>query len=140
MNLGCADAAALVAALSRGVAAGQDIGSLAHLREYERARQLGNSGMILGVDVVKRMFDDTTGFNILAPFRSLGMAAINTIEPLKVAVAVAAVRCDDGITMPMLACLRSAGPHHVRCHGQAPARRTLIVAVSVRVRVRVSAA
>lgn len=90
MNLGIQDAAALARCLALGASIGADVGSIHTLREYEARRRGDNAGMILAVDAVKRLFDDSAGVTPLSVLRSLGMAGINAVDPLKGVIAAKA--------------------------------------------------
>jgi 2-octaprenylphenol hydroxylase len=81
VNLGLLDAAALADALAHARGKGRDIGSLATLRRYERARRGENLIMLGAMDLFKRLFSNR--FPPLALGRSLGLALADRILPLK---------------------------------------------------------
>ena len=81
VNLGLLDVAALAEALDHARWKGRDIGNIATLRRYERARRGENLIMLGAMDLFKRMFS-----NSLPPLvagRNLGLAAADRIAPLK---------------------------------------------------------
>jgi 2-octaprenylphenol hydroxylase len=81
VNLGFLDAASLIDALDHALARGRDIGTLATLRRYERARRGDNAAMLTAMDLFKHLFS-----NRLPPLvagRNLGLAAANRIKPVK---------------------------------------------------------
>jgi 2-octaprenylphenol hydroxylase len=81
VNLGFLDAAALIDALDHALARKRDIGTLATLRRYERARRGDNAAMLTAMDLFKHVFS-----NRLPPLvagRNLGLAAANRITPIK---------------------------------------------------------
>ncbi len=99
MNLGLQDAAALAATLHEGVACGHAVGSIHSLKDYEGRRATDNAAMILGADVVKRLFDDSHSVTPLSLLRSLGMACINAVDPLK-ALVTAQAKGDRSLSFP----------------------------------------
>ncbi len=81
VNLGFLDVGALTDALEHARSRGRDIGSLATLRRYERARRGENLIMLGAMDAFKRLFG-----NRIAPLvagRNLGLATAERIVPLK---------------------------------------------------------
>jgi 2-octaprenylphenol hydroxylase len=81
VNLGFMDAAELAATLEEGRARGRDIGRLATLRRYERARRGDNMLMLAAMDGFKRLFSNS--MLPLAALRSAGLIAADKIAPLK---------------------------------------------------------
>lgn len=81
VNLGFADARALVQELAAARDAGRDIGSLRLLKRYERARKADNLDMLVITDGLYRAFGTRTpGWDGL---RTLSMNAVNRLAPLK---------------------------------------------------------
>ena len=81
MNLGLRDAAVLSAVIQDARARERDIGDLAVLRRYERARKGDNLAMITALDGFKRLFG-----NQIPPvtlLRNAGLSAVNRFTPLK---------------------------------------------------------
>lgn len=81
MNLGLRDAAVLSAVIQDACARERDIGDLAVLRRYERARKGDNLAMIMALDGFKRLFG-----NEIPPItllRNAGLSAVNRFTPLK---------------------------------------------------------
>jgi len=81
VNLGFLDAAALIDALDHALSRKRDIGSLATLRRYERARRGDNAAMLTAMDLFKRVFSNRVP--PLVAGRNLGLVAANRIPPLK---------------------------------------------------------
>ncbi len=63
VNLGVADAYALLASIAQAARVGDDIGSINVLKDYERRRKIENKLMMMGVDTIKRAFSLPTPFN-----------------------------------------------------------------------------
>jgi 2-octaprenylphenol hydroxylase len=81
VNLGFLDAATLAETVIDAKAKGRDIGSLATLRRYERARKGANMGMLGAMDAFKRTFS-----NEIPPLkwvRNLGLTLADRSGPLK---------------------------------------------------------
>nr|CCA23565.1 ubiquinone biosynthesis monooxygenase putative [Albugo laibachii Nc14] len=81
LNLGLADAEALVNVLSEGVACGESLSSPLFLQEYERKRKQANVMMALVMDGFKRLFGPSP--DVVALARNVGMTSLNAVEPLK---------------------------------------------------------
>jgi 2-octaprenylphenol hydroxylase len=81
VNLGLMDAAELAEALDEARARGRDIGGAWTLRRYERARRGENALMLTAMDGFKRLFSNR--ILPVAVARSLGLAAVDRITPLK---------------------------------------------------------
>lgn len=81
MNLGLLDAAALSAVIHAAVACERDIGDLAVLRRYERARKGDNLAMIVALDGFKRLFGND--IRPVALLRNAGLNAVDRFTPLK---------------------------------------------------------
>jgi 2-polyprenylphenol 6-hydroxylase len=81
VNLGFLDVAALVDALERARAQQRDIGGLATLRRYERARRGDNLLMLAAMDAFKRAFGNRIPPLVAA--RNLGLFAADQVGPLK---------------------------------------------------------
>ncbi|PZV15630.1 MAG: 2-octaprenyl-6-methoxyphenyl hydroxylase [Leptolyngbya sp.] len=82
VNLGIRDAAALAQVLKGAAAAGQDLGLLTVLRQYDRWRFLENL-MILGfTDVLDRLFSNS--LFPLVTLRRAGLWILQSVPPIKV--------------------------------------------------------
>lgn len=81
MNLGLLDVAALSAVIHAAVARERDIGDLAVLRRYERARKGDNLAMIVALDGFKRLFGND--IRPVALLRNAGLNAVDRFTPLK---------------------------------------------------------
>lgn len=81
VNLGLLDVAALADALTHARAKDRDIGSIATLRRYERARRGENLVMLGAMDLFKRTFSNRIPPLVIA--RNLGLTAAEHIAPLK---------------------------------------------------------
>jgi 2-octaprenylphenol hydroxylase len=81
VNLGLMDAAELAEALDEARARSRDIGGTWTLRRYERARRGENALMLTAMDGFKRLFSNR--ILPVAVARSLGLAAVDRITPLK---------------------------------------------------------
>jgi 2-octaprenylphenol hydroxylase len=95
VNLGFLDVGALADALEHARARGRDIGSLATLRRYERARRGENLIMLGAMDLFKRVFG-----NRIPPVvagRNLGLAAADAVAPLKRAFMSRALGLNDDL-------------------------------------------
>lgn len=81
VNLGFLDAAQLADSLIQARAAGRDIGSLACLRRFERARKGDNIAMLAAMDGFKRLFGNRNpGLRLV---RNLGLGLTDRAGPLK---------------------------------------------------------
>jgi 2-octaprenylphenol hydroxylase len=81
VNLGFLDAASLIEVLVQARDAGRNIGSVATLRRFERARKGANLGMLGAMDLFKRYFS-----NDLLPLRltrTLGLSLADRAGPVK---------------------------------------------------------
>ncbi|WP_058558248.1 UbiH/UbiF/VisC/COQ6 family ubiquinone biosynthesis hydroxylase [Thiohalocapsa sp. ML1] len=81
VNLGFLDVAALVDALEHARSQQRDIGGLATLRRYERARRGDNLLMLAAMDAFKRAFGNRIPPLVAA--RNLGLFAADQVGPLK---------------------------------------------------------
>lgn len=103
--MGIGDAAALADAIAAAASAGGDIGSEAALRPYATAQYARNTGVLLGLDAVKRLFQSDiagTPLHHWPAFRGLGLHAVNAMTPLKSALASIAMGEDAGAGLPGL--------------------------------------
>ena len=80
MNLGILDAASIAAVIEDALLAGEDFGDLKVLRRYERERKGDNLAMLAAFDGLNRLFR-LPGW--AAPWRSLGLRAVEAAEPVK---------------------------------------------------------
>jgi len=81
LNMGFRDVAALIDVLADARDAGSDLGDGAVLARYERWRRFDNTLMLTMTDGLNRLFS-----NDIAPLRvarDLGLAAVNSLPPLK---------------------------------------------------------
>ena len=81
LNLGIADAEALVRTIHRATIVGADIGSYAVLEEYPRERYLANHGMLSGVDKLAKLYGTRSGPVVW--LRSVGLEVANEWSGLK---------------------------------------------------------
>ena len=81
LNLGLRDAAALTEVLTEAKRLGQDLGSMAVLRRYERWRRADNTALALAMDGLNRLFSNDLGPLRLA--RDLGLAAVGRLPAAK---------------------------------------------------------
>eukprot|EP00271_Cylindrocystis_brebissonii_P002865 TRINITY_DN13630_c0_g1_i2.p1 TRINITY_DN13630_c0_g1~~TRINITY_DN13630_c0_g1_i2.p1 ORF type:complete len:528 (+),score=87.54 TRINITY_DN13630_c0_g1_i2:354-1937(+) len=81
VNLGLADAAALVKALGTAARNGGDIGQASVLSEYSAKRGRANLGALAGLDALQRVFP--IQFPPFAFSRNLGLQAVQALGPLK---------------------------------------------------------
>lgn len=81
MNLGMLDAATLAEVILDARARGRDIGDLAVLRRYQRARRSDNQSMIIALDGFKRLFGNANA--PLSWARNAGLCAVDRFTPLK---------------------------------------------------------
>ncbi len=81
LNLGFRDVGALGEVVAAAVAAGEDVGSRAVLARYQAARRPANVAMLAMTDALDRLF--STGFGPVRLARTLGLAAVDQIPPLK---------------------------------------------------------
>lgn len=82
LNLGIRDAAALAETIQAAIARGEDIGSVAVLRRYDRWRRWGNWTILCFTDLLDRLFSNQIW--PLMAVRRLGIFALKRIKPLKV--------------------------------------------------------
>jgi len=90
LNLGIADAEALAQALAEAVEVGADVGGGGVLARFNEAQYARNTAMLMGMDVIKRLFSSSVGGMPLTHWpalRSLGLHAINLAPGLKAALA-----------------------------------------------------
>ena len=93
VNLGFGDVAALTNEIILGIQSGEDIGSEAVLRRYQKERKAANVLMMagnayeivisneIGTDGLKRLFDSS--FLPLTLARNVGLSLTNAFTPLK---------------------------------------------------------
>jgi 2-octaprenyl-6-methoxyphenol hydroxylase len=81
LNLGFRDAIALAGLLIEAKQAGEDVGSLALLARYQRARRPDNLAMLAMTDGLDRLFSTNNPLIRLA--RDLGIAAVDRARPVK---------------------------------------------------------
>ena len=81
LNLGLRDVAALTEVLTEAKRLGQDLGSMAVLRRYERWRRADNTALALAMDGLNRLFSNDLGPLRLA--RDLGLAAVGRLPAAK---------------------------------------------------------
>lgn len=83
LNLGLRDAIALADALIAARARGDDLGSMAVLRAYERARRPDIVSMLIATDGLDRLF--STANPLVRTARRLGIGAVHRLPRLKAA-------------------------------------------------------
>jgi len=71
--------------IARGVASGQDVGSLICLQEYENKRKVANLGMLGGLDVLHRLYK--TEAMPVKWLRNVGLGTLNGLGPFKTQIA-----------------------------------------------------
>lgn len=81
MNMGIRDAAALAQVIATAHHQGQDIGSLAVLKPYERWRKRENWVILGFTDMLDRSFSNT--HFIIMPLRRLGLRLMAALKPIK---------------------------------------------------------
>lgn len=81
LNQGQGDAQALVKIIATAVEAGSDIGSTLSLDAYNAERYQTNNAMLGVVDKLHKLYSVESGPIVWA--RSLGLSAVNRLEPLK---------------------------------------------------------
>ena len=81
VNLGIADAACLAEVLLQAHNSGQDYGSYAVLRRYERWRRGDNTLMLQSMSGFNRLFSETN--SVVTGLRNLGLNISDQFEPLK---------------------------------------------------------
>lgn len=81
VNLGFGDVVSLTKSLEKGIACGADIGALDRLADYEKDRQMANIPVMATVDFLNRLYSNS--WSPLVILRSLGLDAVNRIQPLK---------------------------------------------------------
>ncbi|MGL5305305.1 MAG: FAD-dependent 2-octaprenylphenol hydroxylase [Aeromonas veronii] len=89
VNLGLLDAAALAEQILQNHAAGEDIGLLANLRNYERWRKSEAARMLAAMEGLKRLFSGANPLKKLV--RGVGLRAANLLTPFKEGVIRAAM-------------------------------------------------
>ncbi len=94
VNLGFADAGALVAALEAARARAVDLGSRRALRPYERARKVENVAMLMATDLLNRAFRDDRAW-VRALLRT-GLNVTDTLPFLKTVFMTASGARDPG--------------------------------------------
>jgi 2-octaprenylphenol hydroxylase len=108
VNLGLLDVASLSEALLRARRHGRDIGGLATLRRYERARRGDNLLMLAAMDAFKRTFGNR--IPPLVAGRNLGLFAADQIAPLKHAFMRQALGLGDDLPPLARATAPAPGP------------------------------
>lgn len=81
INLGFGDVSSLTQVLSEAASLGKDLGSVAHLADYETQRQRHVLPVMGTVDALKRLYSTSNPAAVL--IRSLGLQATNALGPLK---------------------------------------------------------
>jgi len=80
-NLGFMDAACLAEFVLEASRLERDLGSVHHLRKYERWRKGSNISMMLAMDGFKRLFSND--LSLIAKARGYGLSFTNKVSPLK---------------------------------------------------------
>lgn len=94
-NLGFMDAACLAEFIIDARQNGRDLGSLYHLRKYERWRKGANLSMMFSMDGFKRLFSNDSA--ILSKVRGLGLTMTDKCAPLKLAFMRRAMGMDENL-------------------------------------------
>ncbi|KAK2146066.1 hypothetical protein LSH36_635g01022 [Paralvinella palmiformis] len=81
VNLGFGDVTSLCDHITKALSAGQDIGDLNHLLDYETERQRQVLPMMAAVDGLNRLY--STKFTPIVLLRTVGLQATNALTPLK---------------------------------------------------------
>lgn len=81
LNLGLRDVVALADLIERGMAAGRDVGGLAWLRRYERARKGGVWGMVAAMESFKWLFGQESG--LVVGLRGVGLDMVERLDFFK---------------------------------------------------------
>jgi ubiquinone biosynthesis monooxygenase Coq6 len=81
VNLGLGDAFEFSRCISNAVQHGQDIGDMEVLKKYEWNRQLSNTQLMTGIDIIGRIFRINNG--LLAAMRSGGLSLFDNIPWIK---------------------------------------------------------
>eukprot|EP01124_Arcella_intermedia_P034919 TRINITY_DN8758_c0_g1_i1.p1 TRINITY_DN8758_c0_g1~~TRINITY_DN8758_c0_g1_i1.p1 ORF type:complete len:479 (+),score=110.00 TRINITY_DN8758_c0_g1_i1:125-1438(+) len=81
LNLGLGDAVSLINSILEAIQCGSDIGNIVFLQKYESERMKANSSMLLGLDILKKMFDDSFPPVVFA--RNAGLILTDSIDPIK---------------------------------------------------------
>jgi 2-octaprenyl-6-methoxyphenol hydroxylase len=81
VNLGWRDAFALSNILHEAKLSGQDFGSSVVLSQYARERNMDHRKLILGTDLIHRLFMSSS--KIAKLFRTTGFAVVNNVSPLR---------------------------------------------------------
>jgi 2-octaprenyl-6-methoxyphenol hydroxylase len=81
VNLGIRDAAALAEVLSEADRAGEDLGSIAVLKRYERWRKLENWVVLGFTDILDRLFSNEIWPLVMA--RQIGFWSLTAIAPIR---------------------------------------------------------
>ena len=82
LNLGIRDAAALAEVITQAHQQGEDIGSLAVLKRYNKWRKQENLMILAFTDFLDRFF--STNFIPIVAIRRLGLVLMNYVKPLKI--------------------------------------------------------
>ncbi len=80
-NLGFMDAACLAECVLEASDLGRDLGSVHHLRKYERWRKGDNLSMMFAMDGFKRLFSND--FSLLSKIRGCGLTVTDKMSPVK---------------------------------------------------------
>ncbi|KAF8605980.1 ubiquinone biosynthesis hydrox [Ceratobasidium sp. AG-I] len=81
LNMGLADASALVECLDKAISTGGDIGSYTALLPYTQARYMPNQSLLLATDVLHKLYGTTAAPVVWA--RSTGLEVVNELGALK---------------------------------------------------------
>jgi len=99
LNMGLRDVAALAQVLVEAARIGEDLGSAAVARRYERWRRADNEAVAFATDSLARLFAIPGGS--AAAVRRLGLATVNRLPPLRRAF-MAVARGEAGDLPPLL--------------------------------------
>ncbi|GLV36624.1 Coenzyme Q6 [Carabus blaptoides fortunei] len=81
VNLGFGDVSCLSDLLAEAVYSGRNLGSIIHLKEYEKVRQRHNVPTMLAIDGLQKLY--CTDLTPIVVLRSLGLQLTHAINPVK---------------------------------------------------------
>lgn len=81
VNMGFLDAASLAEVLLAALSSDEDIGQHAYLRRYERRRKADNLPLLIGIDLIQRLYHTDSKF--IQTLRDLGLNSVNKLTFLK---------------------------------------------------------
>jgi len=103
VNIGLLDAASLAEVMAEAILHHRDFASTSTLRQYERWRRADNANLLLGVDLIKKIFDSDK--QAIKQLRSLGLTITERIAIIKNSFTRHAV--GDRSNLPVMARLKN---------------------------------